>query len=396
MIRSLLSALFLTLCITSFSNAQAQSPQGSSITVTSPKAGDVLTMNPFVIKATYSGELTSPIVYEYMIDNDGFWRYIGESSFTGGTPSGSSFTWTNPPDISTNVAQIRLRDAAGVIGTSGVFKFEAAPILEGLTVNDGNNPIPLDTDIQITWNVSGEPGLIDLSYNVDGKKTVIANNLPGTTTSYTWHSPKTPMEDVYFLLQSDKAPEIEVGPYKIAEVASLKNVIVNNGVTPLPAGKPVEIKWTVVGEPGMIDLTYKIGGFSYPITSGLAGTTTSYTWTTPLTTQPEVYVVLDPSNAQKVEVGPFALVEESGVRSKSEAAFSISVYPNPTSDMLHVACGAAGEFSVILTDVTGKQMVHSAGRDALDLNVEALPAGSYVVSVQRGQDVVSQTVSIQR
>lgn len=396
MIKSLLTFLLLALCTVS---SYAQSPAGAAIVVTAPKAGDVLLGGvPFQIKATYNGDLTSPIIYEYTVDNGGFWMYIGESSFTGGTPGSSTFTWQNPPDISVPEAQIRLRDAAGVIGTSGVFQFKAAAKLEGLTVNDGFNPIPLDTDIQITWTVYGEPGLIDLSYNVDGKKTVIANNLPQTTQSYTWRSPKTPMTDVYFLLQADKASELEVGPFRIQAVAGISNVIVNGGVTPLPAGQDVVISWTVTGEPGLIDLWYEVGGFPYVIANDLAGSTTTYTWKTPLTTQPEIYIVLDPADAQKVEVGPFALQEIASVGKHDDASFKVSVYPNPAMNVLSVQAELAGAVNVTLTDLTGKQLIARSahGGEKVELDVSTLASGSYMLSVQQGESTASRMVTIQR
>lgn len=393
--RSLLSALLLVILV-------AQS-HAQSITVTAPKAGDQLPGGvPYSIKASFTGELTSPVTYEYQIDNDGFWRYIGEATFSGGTPTTYSFTWQNTPEQGIEQAQIRLRDAAGVIGASGVFTFLAVPRLEGLLVNGGQNPIPVNSDVLITWTVSGEPGLLDLSYNVDGKKTVIKNNMPDTTTSFTWRSPSTPMNEVYFLLEAEKAYDLEVGPFMIQEVAGLSNIVVNGGVTPIPAGQEVLITWNVTGEPGLIDLSYKIGGYIYPIANDLASTTTSYTWKTPNTSIPELYLVLEPADAQMVEVGPFELREILSVgtpdRTRSVEDLEIAIHPNPASGTLTiVAPDRQGEMTIMLADMAGRELIRQTAQgERVQLDISSIPAGSYVITIQDGAEITSRSLSIQR
>lgn len=60
---------------------------------------------------------------------------------------------------------------------------------------------------------------------------------------------------------------------------------------------------------------------------------------------------------------------------------AIRFYPNPTNGLLHIAdnSGLNGNFLVRVTDLSGKSLLESVGANDLDLS--ALPAGTYSVSV---------------
>jgi hypothetical protein len=139
-----------------------------------------------------------------------------------------------------------------------------------------------------------------------------------------------------------------------------------------------------------------VGGFPYVIANDLAGTTTSYTWRTPNTTQPEVFIVVNPENGQEVMVGPFALQEVLSVGENEDAGFAVSLYPNPAANVLSVNC-EGGEIVVSMTDLTGKQVLAQSARGGkLTLDVSTLSSGSYILTVQQGAGSVSKRISIQR
>lgn len=65
---------------------------------------------------------------------------------------------------------------------------------------------------------------------------------------------------------------------------------------------------------------------------------------------------------------------------EEESEVDISLYPNPASDRLHVDFEIAGDYSLSIVDLTGKQWVQRpklSGSEVIDLS--ALPAGVYIV-----------------
>jgi hypothetical protein len=72
---------------------------------------------------------------------------------------------------------------------------------------------------------------------------------------------------------------------------------------------------------------------------------------------------------------------------------SISVYPNPASDIVNVVVGSANA-SVSLTDVTGKVVASATGSGTVVLSTTDVPAGLYVVSVKSDEGVTTAKVIV--
>ena len=86
-----------------------------------------------------------------------------------------------------------------------------------------------------------------------------------------------------------------------------------------------------------------------------------------------------------------------------EAAFDLTIYPNPVRDRATVALALAEaqEVTVEVYDTLGRQLVRSttalnAGFQSVPLDVRALPAGAYVVRVTAGNDTRVERLTVIR
>jgi hypothetical protein len=74
-------------------------------------------------------------------------------------------------------------------------------------------------------------------------------------------------------------------------------------------------------------------------------------------------------------------------------AISLSLFPNPVNGVLRVnAAGLTGKFEYYIVEITGRQLLASttsANNGQLEISTEALPAGSYILSVYANGQVVS-------
>ena len=82
----------------------------------------------------------------------------------------------------------------------------------------------------------------------------------------------------------------------------------------------------------------------------------------------------------------------------SNAFMPISVYPNPSSDVLHVDCpNGTGDWQIQLVDMMGRrcaQFHFKAGNTSATIPVQGLAAGQYVLQVQHEGKVNKQLVNI--
>ncbi len=128
-------------------------PTPHSYTITSPKAGEVITggTTDYVIK--YSSENPGKkLQFEYSLDG-GTWSSVS------GTPGASIFTWTQLPDTASTQAVVRISDELGTAGKSGTFTItkKASPgaILTLTLAGVTNNKIAGGAPMNISWTTNG-------------------------------------------------------------------------------------------------------------------------------------------------------------------------------------------------------------------------------------------------
>ena len=90
------------------------------------------------------------------------------------------------------------------------------------------------------------------------------------------------------------------------------------------------------------------------------------------------------------------------INSASELQFeALSIYPNPTSELLHVNLGESYErnINVSLIDVNGRNVLNKSvelnGEHFFQVNVAGLASGKYTLVLYSGDRYSSQELSIQ-
>jgi hypothetical protein len=228
----------------------------NSITITSPKAGDVV-QSGVDIRATYRGVLVSPITYEYTTDQGATWVKIKEYSCSGDDPGISTYLWLAVPHIN-SPGQIRIRDGSGVIGLSGVFMFKPSPEVLSLIVNGSVYPVPVNSDVVVAWTAAGEPTSFGLSYSIDHfAQLEIDANIPGSSRNLIWHTPSEPVSNVYVKLSTANGNSIEIGPFDIGDPAIVANADNSDRLLafPNPASKTLRVDLPRSNSPALLSLS---------------------------------------------------------------------------------------------------------------------------------------------
>ena len=95
-------------------------------------------------------------------------------------------------------------------------------------------------------------------------------------------------------------------------------------------------------------------------------------------------------------VGTFYVVSPTGIAPTSPDHI-FSLFPNPTSDVIHVQFSQPLiPVTISLTDMTGKQVINTRTNVMIetDLNLRNLPNGSYIITAQQGDNVHKERILV--
>ncbi len=89
--------------------------------------------------------------------------------------------------------------------------------------------------------------------------------------------------------------------------------------------------------------------------------------------------------------------EENGSGLAINEEGGIKLYPNPTSGIIHVEItGSTGDATLTVTDISGKVIIATTTQEkALEINMDSVPAGVYLVRVNTGGKVYSGKVVVE-
>ena len=93
-----------------------------------------------------------------------------------------------------------------------------------------------------------------------------------------------------------------------------------------------------------------------------------------------------------IKLGPTSIISPVPERmiNQTESTLSLKAYPNPVNDMLNFEREETNEGLLQISDITGKMILSTVIQDKLlQLNVEELPAGIYIVKYTCGDKVQS-------
>jgi Domain of unknown function (DUF4397)/Secretion system C-terminal sorting domain len=274
---------------------------------------------------------------------------------------------------------------------------------------------PFDIRIQGPTSTDTLNPIAKYTYTLTGgeKYILVANGI----VSPTGYSPATPFDIL-----------VKSGAKEKATTSGNVDVLVLHGATDAPA---VDIVETGVGAGILVPgATYSnfygyldLGTANYALSINAAGTSTTVaTYQAPLATlglANEAFTVLasgflNPSaNSNGPAFGLWVALAAGGnlvelpLLTATDAAMqnaTVQLYPNPSTDLLHVQYSLKSPATVGVTvrDLTGRTLVQQnagrqgSGNHTIDVNVQALPAGTYLVELRNDEQGLIQKINVVR
>jgi hypothetical protein len=208
------------------------SVQGS-IVVVHPMAGEVIAGGSQNYQITFTAtNTTSQKRLDYSLDGGATWNLIGFMN-----SDALSYTWSTVPNVATTQALVRITDANGVTGTSGLFTITSTPgvgSLNSLTLTglDSRNNIGNNRTLGISWTLTPNIGnSVRVEVSLDGMATwtTIANNPVSDTQTY-WMTTYTGYYyPVYVRVTSSEGMSLTSIPFSIGSSAAVTYNTSKNG-----------------------------------------------------------------------------------------------------------------------------------------------------------------------
>jgi hypothetical protein len=73
----------------------------------------------------------------------------------------------------------------------------------------------------------------------------------------------------------------------------------------------------------------------------------------------------------------------------------VSIYPNPTSDVLNISTNSNNISELMVKDITGKIILTQQFNSKVTINTENYAKGIYLIDVKNNLGTVSQKISVQ-
>ena len=73
----------------------------------------------------------------------------------------------------------------------------------------------------------------------------------------------------------------------------------------------------------------------------------------------------------------------------------VSIYPNPTSDVLNISTNSNNISELMIKDITGKIILTQQFNSKVTINTENYAKGVYLIDVKNNLGTVSQKISVQ-
>ena len=73
----------------------------------------------------------------------------------------------------------------------------------------------------------------------------------------------------------------------------------------------------------------------------------------------------------------------------------VSIYPNPTSDVLNISTNSNDLSELIIKDITGKIVLNKNFNNNITVNTENYAKGIYLIAVKNNLGTVSEKITVQ-
>ncbi|HLP27819.1 MAG TPA: ice-binding family protein [Candidatus Didemnitutus sp.] len=209
-----------------------------TIVSSGPAPGSIVIFHPLAGEEIKGGYINFPIAFtainttvrktfEYSLDGGTTWVMIGEAD-----TYGQIYSWPLVPNVETSRAIIRITDANGIVGTSGLFTITMMPndgTIDALTLTglDGNSNIGNSGVVGINWTYTGDIGTaVNVEYSLDYTATwVLIATVPVTDAPYaSWVTPPSgSFNPVFIRVTSTKGMTRASLPFSIGIVTSVES-----------------------------------------------------------------------------------------------------------------------------------------------------------------------------
>ncbi|MBK6759671.1 MAG: DUF3494 domain-containing protein [Ignavibacteria bacterium] len=208
-----------------------------TIISSAPAPGSIVIWHPMAGEEIMGGYVNFPIAFtainasarktfEYSLDGGATWVVIGEAD-----TYGQFYSWPMVPNVETNLALIRITDAAGIVGVSGLFTITKMPddgVINALTLTglNGNGNIDNNSVVGIIWTYSGDIGTsVNVEVSLDYTATWMhVATVPTTSAPYaSWVTPSSGFfNPVFIRVTSTKGMTRASLPFSIGIVTAVE------------------------------------------------------------------------------------------------------------------------------------------------------------------------------
>jgi hypothetical protein len=200
-------------------------PNTGTITIVNPASGETIAGGTMSYQINFTAVGTTPQkTLEYSLDEGANWNLIGFMN-----SDAQNFLWADVPNQATTQALVRITDALGATGTSGLFTITVTAgvgSINSLTLTglDANNNIGNAKTLGISWSFTPDIGTsVKVEISLDGMNTwikVADNNISNPQTS--WTTKNTGYYNPIFVrLTSTKGMTRISAPFSIGSNASV-------------------------------------------------------------------------------------------------------------------------------------------------------------------------------
>ncbi len=281
-----------------------------SITVISPEANESLLVGTTQSIAFLVNGLIneSSMALEYSADNMVTWNPITTLS------NQTSYNWLIPPTQSAT-AFVRVTDANGVVGVSGMFAILDSGRI-AVTSPAANDTLIVGSTYPITFSMSGlvNESSITLEYSIDDMVSWKPITALSNQTSYNWLIPNMPSSNAFVRVSDDNGVVGVSGMFSILDSGRI-TIISPKANDTLLVGSTYPITFSVSGlvNESSMTLNYSTDNMASwnPITT--LSNQTSYNWLIPNAPSTNAFVRLTDANGAAVVSGMFAILDSGRV-----------------------------------------------------------------------------------
>jgi hypothetical protein len=390
------------------------------ITVTYPNGGNTFQFDSTIKIRWNTQYVTGQLNVEYSIDSGATWTLIKNVTAHAGA---DSLSWTIPHD-STTRALVRVGNADTSDVSNRTFTIRAV-FKPGIKVNypNGGEVFYADSTEIIRWNAQDITGQLRIDFSVDSGKTwTTIGNRPARQGDDTlsWKVPNDSTTTALVRIRqlqggiADTSDAFFTIKARGTQPAVTLRLLAPNGGEKLKADSTVYIVWNSTGITGQYIIAYSPDkGVTWtpvnmvPAKDGRD----SVQWKVPNDSTTTALVGITSSDGLMSDTSnaTFTILKRSTAsdvpQPRSDAARTLQLlgsYPNPASGATEIRWeqSAAGEVIVRIYDAAGQPVSayragrYESGSQHLDLDVEALPAGTYLYELQSGAARTFGTMTI--